>query len=423
MGTEAGDTSSLGDSRWGDRALRVLMWSECFPKPTIPNMGLWALDQALGLAAVGAEVRVISPTSWIPPLLRSHPAARRFNDCPASHVWDGIPIQYPRWPFYSAPIVRRLWFPRPKAFCRLGWWFVRGSLDRAIDQWRPDVVFAHHTVPGGITALWIKRRLGLPYIVQDFDFGSVEACERMPARRRVFIEVARGASAMLGASARISKAHAQLCPGVKAVPLYTGTHHPPAALWKTPRPAEISGKLVVFNASGMFARKDIPLLVKAFAEVARRHPNLVLRIAGDGPERPAVDAAVAQAGLGDRIQMLGMISHERVLQEMIWSDLFMLISWQEPFATCYLEAMSAAKPIICCNDGGICEVMQDGVQGFAIPPKNLAAAVAALERLVVDHDLRTRMAKAAGELFEQKLTLRSSAHTALQLLREAAANR
>jgi glycosyltransferase involved in cell wall biosynthesis len=118
--------------------------------------------------------------------------------------------------------------------------------------------------------------------------------------------------------------------------------------------------------------------------------------------------------------MLGNVPHELILQEMVWSDLFMLIGWDEPFATVFLEAMSAAKPIICCNDGGICDVMEDGVQGLAVPPKDVPAAAAALERLLGDDSARLGMGRAAADLFQRRLTFAASAEATLKLLRRAA---
>lgn len=401
----------------------MLMLTDYFPKPTLPAMGVWALQQARGLAAAGAEVRVISPTSWIPPLLRKFPAARRFHDCPPAHQWDGIRVIYPRWPFYSFSRVRRLWFGRPRFYCRFAGRFLQTAIDDEIRDYQPDVVFAHHSIPCGILAMEIRHRHGVPFIVQDFDFNSIESCRSLPRRRKAFEQVARASAAMIGASSRICRGVSEICPGVKTAPLYTGTHRLPADIRDAPRPADIAGKIVVFSAAVMYERKGIPLLIRAFAQVAKVHPNLVLRLAGDGEERGAVDAAIAEANLGDRIQMLGLVPHDRILQEMVWSDLFMLVGWDEPFATVFLEAMSAGKPIICCDDGGICEVMQDGVHGLTVPPRNQAAAAAALNRLVSDPVLCRRLGKASGELFEQRLTLEASAASALKILHEAAAAR
>jgi len=404
------------------RPLRVLMLTDYFPKPTIPELGVWALTQAKAMAALGAEVRVISPTSWIPPLLRNLKKARRFAACPPAYQYDAIGVSYPRWLFYSAGPVQRLWFGRPSLACRLAWWTLRRQVKRELQQWRPDVVFAHHTIPCGMMALRIKQKYGLPYVVQDHDFGSVESCFAMPGRRRAFERVAHDAWAMASVSKRMSEMMSRLVPGVRALPLYIGTHGPGEELRRTPRPPELQDKLVVFSAALFYQRKAVPLLVRAFATVAARHPRAILRIAGDGQERPAVEAAIAQTHLTDRVQLLGMLGHERVLQEMLWCDLFMLIGYEEPLGLVYLEAMSAGKPIICCNDGGLCDLLEDGVQGRTVPPRDVPAAAAALEQLLGDEPFRLKLAAGASALYQTRLTSEATAGATLAVLNQAAAS-
>jgi len=412
--------SPIAESLLDGRPLRVLLLTDCFPKPTNHTLGVWALGQARALAAAGAQVRVISPTSWIPPLLDRVGAARRIAACPPSHDWGGFEARYPRWLFYGPTIIRNLWFGRPALACWIAWQSIFRRMAREIREFQPDVVFAHHIVPGGMIALRIHEKYGLPFIVEDFDYGSIESCLRYPARRRAFERIAKSAWAMAGASKRLSEGTMKLVPGTRAVPLYMGTRRLDPELWQTPRPAETQGKLVVFCAAGFFERKVIPLLIEAFASVAAKHPNAVLRIAGDGHERSNIEAAVARANLGDRIKLLGSLAHERVLQEMVWADIFMLVSLGEPFATAYLEAMSARKPIICCSDGGICDVMTDGVEGRAVEPNSVSAAASALDQLLSDDSLRARMSSAAWDLFEKRLTSEATARATLELLHAAA---
>jgi glycosyltransferase involved in cell wall biosynthesis len=80
--------------------------------------------------------------------------------------------------------------------------------------------------------------------------------------------------------------------------------------------------------------------------------------------------------------MVGKLPHSQVLQEMVWSDCFALVGWDEPFATVYLEAMAAGKPIICCQDGGITDVVVDGIHGYTVPPRDINATTAALTRFL-----------------------------------------
>ena len=87
-----------------------------------------------------------------------------------------------------------------------------------------------------------------------------------------------------------------------------------------------------------------------------------------------------------------------------WADCFALFGWDEPFATVYLEAMAAKTPILCCSDGGICDVVKHGIHGLIVPPRDMPAAAAALDQaLNAPADLRL-MGENGHALVSQSLT-------------------
>ena len=103
---------------------------------------------------------------------------------------------------------------------------------------------------------------------------------------------------------------------------------------------------------------------------------------------------------------------------MVWADCFALVGWDEPFATVYLEAMAAGKPIICCNDGGINDVIQDKVHGLTVPPKDVEATAKALEQMLANPEQRQKMGKEAKILIERSLTWDAKAQELIQRFQE-----
>jgi glycosyltransferase involved in cell wall biosynthesis len=85
--------------------------------------------------------------------------------------------------------------------------------------------------------------------------------------------------------------------------------------------------------------------------------------------------------------------------------------------------MSAGKPIICCNDGGITDVLRNEVHGLTVTPKDIDAAVNALTRMLCDADLRERMGTAGTELFASSLKWDHNARRMADIFREAVAAR
>ncbi len=104
-------------------------------------------------------------------------------------------------------------------------------------------------------------------------------------------------------------------PDARVVVHHNGADNIPPEIAENARPVELVGKTVIASTGIFYDRKNFPMLIRAFGKVAARHPNLVLRICGDGPVRTTVDDAVKESGAADRITLLGMQPHRPVLPE------------------------------------------------------------------------------------------------------------
>ena len=401
--------------------LRVLMLASYFPKPANPLMGNWALAQALALRRNGVDIRVMSFTSWVPGILARSRGARAYATCPPSTTWDGLPVSYPRWLYYPVGLVRKLTDRYPSVPMFMAWLTARHKLQKEINTFRPQVVYAHHTAVNGFMAARLNRQTGLPYIVTDHDFDELHSCHVWPQRRRLFQFVASKAHMMIAVASRMEAEMNAISPGAQTATIQNGTEPIAPAILNKPRPVDRTEKLIIFSCGTFYRRKAMPALIEAFAQIAHAHPNAILRIAGDGEERPLVEETIRSLGLKDRVTLLGFLSHDEVMQEMAWCDIFALIGWDEPFATVYLEAMAAGKPIVCCSDGGITDVLMNDVHGLTVPPNDRSAAAAALDRLCGQPELRETMGNSSRELFDSSLTWDSHAQRMIRIFEAAAA--
>jgi glycosyltransferase involved in cell wall biosynthesis len=345
--------------------------------------------------------------------------ARAFAECPDVFDWGELHVEYPRWAYYPVDPVKRWSFARPKPALNIGWMSARSALLRIVDESRPDVVFAHHTAVNGYVAARIKMETGIPFVVTDHDFDEIASCERFPARYELFREVVAAASVSVLVARRMQADMDRLFPHAHTRTVYNGVDPIPFDIRTRPRPNELQGRLIFFAAGFFYERKGFPLLVEAFNVVAQRFPEAVLRIAGDGTERAEVERVIRQCKLEDRVALLGATSHSQVLQEMVWADVFSLIGWDEPFATVYLEAAAAGKPIVLASDGGFNDVLRSGVHGISVAPRDRAAAVDALLELAGDRDRREAMGRAACDLWKRRLTWDSNADQMLRVFAEA----
>lgn len=148
------------------------------------------------------------------------------------------------------------------------------------------------------------------------------------------------------------------------------------------------------------AQKGFDRLLAAFAHIAPRHPGWRLVIWGEGPSRPALVRYARALGIADRVSFPGLSStpgnwiHE--------ADIFALPSRFEGFPNVLAEAMAAGLPVVAYDcDFGPAEMITDGVDGLLVPQNSVAGLGAAMDRMMSDSALRSRLGAAAHRSVER----------------------
>jgi glycosyltransferase involved in cell wall biosynthesis len=114
---------------------------------------------------------------------------------------------------------------------------------------------------------------------------------------------------------------------------------------------------------------------------------------GDGERRAALEALAAELGLADRAHFLGW---RRDLPA-VYADLDVvcLTSLNEGSPVALIEAMAAGRPVVATAVGGVPEVVQDGVSGLLVPPRDPAALAAAIAGLLAEPARAAALGRAA----------------------------
>jgi glycogen(starch) synthase len=141
-------------------------------------------------------------------------------------------------------------------------------------------------------------------------------------------------------------------------------------------------------------QKQVDLLVRAFGRM-REPASLV--VVGDGPERERIRALAAASPHADRITLAGFVDHSTVPAVLAALDVLVLPSVYEEMGSVLTEAMAVGVPAVASDVGGIPEVVRDGETGLLVPPGDVDALAAALDRLAADPDLRAQLASGARD--------------------------
>lgn len=144
-----------------------------------------------------------------------------------------------------------------------------------------------------------------------------------------------------------------------------------------------SGPLLAF-AGRLTAQKSLGVALAA----VERQPEVTFLLAGDGPDRAAVEREVAARGLRGRVRLLGPLPRERVLELFRAADASLLSSSWENFPHTVVEALAVGTPVIATAAGGVGEVVRDGENGLLVPVGDADGLTAAIGRFFADPGLR-----------------------------------
>lgn len=140
-------------------------------------------------------------------------------------------------------------------------------------------------------------------------------------------------------------------------------------------------EIVVAAAGRLEPQKRFDLLIEACASVRRRHPDLRLLIAGEGSLRGELEALASRL-LPGACMLLGHCSDIRPLHHA--ANLFVQSSDYEGTPNSVLEAMALETPIVATAAGGTSQVAVHGIHALIVPPGDVPALAAAIDRVIVD---------------------------------------
>jgi len=351
--------------------LRVLTLSTLFPDATRPNFGVFVERQTLGLAARGdVDLRVVAPIGVPPWPFDAVSHYRGFRSVPEREVWKGLDVRRPRFAtisgtggrFHVAALIRRL-IP------------LLGEIRR---DFAFDVIDAEFFFPDGPAAVALGAHFGVPVSIKARG-ADVHHWGHARATAASVREAGLKADGLLAVSGAMTADMAAI--GIPAERIRV--HHTGVDLASfAPRDRVaakaaygIMGPLIV-SLGALIPRKGHGLVIDAVAAI----PGASLLIAGEGPERAALEARIAAGGLAGRVRLLGSIPHDALPGLLAAADVMALASSSEGLANAWVEALACGTPIVITTAGGAAEVVTGPDFGriVARDPQRFADAIRAL---------------------------------------------
>jgi glycogen(starch) synthase len=158
----------------------------------------------------------------------------------------------------------------------------------------------------------------------------------------------------------------------------------------------------IFAAGRHVWEKGFDVLVRAFAQLAPKYPDLDLIIAGDGPDRASLMSLAEQLKVAYRIVFPGMVDRAGMMTYNHYCRFHVCPSIEEPFGIVIAEALAASKAVVASRVGGIPDFIDDGRTGLLVPPNDVDALSNAMQRLLDQPALAGTLANAGAALVRER---------------------
>lgn len=367
--------------------MRILVLASTYPAHAEDTTPGFVHELSRRLAALGHEVEVLTP--HVPGSAGSEildgVRVRRFRYGP--QVWESL--------VGAGGIVSRL-RQRPLRLLQvplLLLCFAR-ALNRAVREFRPDVVHAHWLIPqGALAALLLPRHVPFVCTAHGGDLFALRARAFRGLRRLVTTRAAR--ITVVSRYMREVLEHEGVPAArveVASMGVDLATRFVPALeIPRDPHAIVFVGRLV--------EKKGVTVLLDAFARLCTTHPRARLRIVGDGPERPALTAQATRHGLGERVEFLGARPQSELPALLSAAAIAVVpsvidrVGDQEGLGLVTIEALGCGCAVLASDLAAIRDVIIDGETGLLARTGDAADFARQLGRLLDDADLRERLAR------------------------------
>lgn len=167
-------------------------------------------------------------------------------------------------------------------------------------------------------------------------------------------------------------------------------------------PPEKGRPLQIFSCGRLNVVKGHQDLMSAVRQLIDQGVDVRLEIAGEDDQggdgyRLELEAHLKKLRLQDHVKLLGAIDAGAVRDKLQAAHVFVLASWHEPLGVAYMEAMSMGVPVIGTDAGGVKELIQDGSNGYLVPPKNPGALARTIRTMASDNDALMRLSQAGRD--------------------------
>lgn len=372
--------------------MHVLIIPSWYPETPEDVDGIFFRLQAQALQRSGLKIGVTAPVF------------RSMRGKPASVINGGYGIRsyteenIPTYVYKSMYFFPRLPYLDRHRWVRAGWKLFEHYVR---DHGTPDIIHAHSMNHAGILAQQIHEKTGIPFVLTEHSSTYARKLIRN-WQRPAMLQSAQQCSARIAVSKDFCRLLETEYGGLDWQ--YIPNSLSPAFI----RPVDLANKpknadFTFCSVAHLNYNKGFDILLPAFAEALKTHPDLKLKIGGTGLIALQLHNLAAELGLENSVEFLGGLQNDQVLDLMFRSDAFVLASRNETFGVVFIEALSQGLPVVATRCGGPQTIINEN-NGILVPVGDVQALAGALVLLYENrgrYDAQTLRADCLSEFGEE----------------------
>jgi glycosyltransferase involved in cell wall biosynthesis len=356
--------------------MRLLTFSTLYPNDAQPAHGVFVENRLRHLLTDHpVETTVVAPIAYFPF------ASSRFGDyakltgVPSLDVRHGLSVHHPR--YLTLPKIGMSLAPL------LMYLSLRRRVKKLIEKHGPfDLIDAHYFYPDGVAAALLAREFNLPLSItaRGTDINLIPDY-KIP-RRQILWAAAQAAKTITVCEALRTE---MIRLGIKPDKITTLRNGVDLDIFHDRGRSEARDKLrcqspTLLSVGHLIERKGHHLVIDALTQL----PDMQLLIAGEGPERTALENQVQNLGLTSRVRFLGQVAHDQLRELYVAADILVLASSREGWPNVLLEAMACGTPVVATDVWGSGEVIGAYEAGRLVPERTSNALATSIQELLCD---------------------------------------
>jgi glycosyltransferase involved in cell wall biosynthesis len=165
-------------------------------------------------------------------------------------------------------------------------------------------------------------------------------------------------------------------------------------------------RATVLFVGNVIENKGIDTVLEATLRLRGKYPDIRLQIIGKPDPRlvPQFRARLARDGTEAHVEFLGIVNNTELPKYYQAADVFCAPADFDGLSTVYLEAMACGCPVVASTAGGACEAVLEEETGLLVPPRDVSATAAALDRVLANRALRAHMSLASRRRVQEHFT-------------------